>query len=368
MMPETETSQKSCPNCGQPLEFDPAAGSLRCGACGSSAETAAGTENAEIHEKEYLETLAALEADGDAESAEELPVECANCGAAFLLPGNVAAGRCPYCKSPIAAGREQRRRLIRPESLLPFRLTAEQAGECFRNWLRGRWFLPGRVVREARAEPPEGVFLPFWTYDSDTVTDYAGQRGEYYYVTVTEQVTVNGKSETRTRQERRIRWYPACGAVRNRFDDLLVPGGSSLPEKLVRELEPWDLDSLVACHPDLIRGFREECYRVGLADGFRRAREMMEPRITASIENDIGGDEQRILTSRTSHSNIRFKHLLLPAWVSSFRFGSKQYIFTVNARTGEVQGERPWSAWKILFAALLAAGALAVLTAWLLRQ
>jgi hypothetical protein len=44
---------------------------------------------------------------------------------------------------------------------------------------------------------------------------------------------------------------------------------------------------------------------------------------------------------------VTFKHILLPVWLSAYRFKEKVYRFLVNARTGEVQGERPWSAWKI---------------------
>ena len=44
--------------------------------------------------------------------------------------------------------------------------------------------------------------------------------------------------------------------------------------------------------------------------------------------------------------------MLLPVWISSYRFSNTVYRFLVNARTGEVQGERPWSWVKILLAVL----------------
>ena len=45
--------------------------------------------------------------------------------------------------------------------------------------------------------------------------------------------------------------------------------------------------------------------------------------------------------------------------ISAYRYNDKVYRFMVNVRTGEVQGERPWSTVKILLAvfALIAAGA-----------
>ena len=61
--------------------------------------------------------------------------------------------------------------------------------------------------------------------------------------------------------------------------------------------------------------------------------------------------------------DLSYKEVLLPTWVSSYSYGGKVYRFLVNARTGEVQGERPWSALKItlLVVAILAVIATVVL-------
>ena len=100
-------------------------------------------------------------------------------------------------------------------------------------------------------------------------------------------------------------------------------------------------------------GFVTERYTVELQEGFERAEERMEPQIRSAIDRDIGGDTQRILSMNVRHSDTTFKHLLLPLWISSFRYGEKVYRVVINARTGEVAGERPWSAVKITLAVLL---------------
>jgi len=48
---------------------------------------------------------------------------------------------------------------------------------------------------------------------------------------------------------------------------------------------------------------------------------------------------------------VTFKHILLPVWLAAYKYRGRTYRFVVNARTGRVQGERPWSAWKIAVAA-----------------
>ncbi len=69
--------------------------------------------------------------------------------------------------------------------------------------------------------------------------------------------------------------------------------------------------------------------------------------IESLIRQDLGGDEQRIESLSTQYSGITFKHILLPVWVSAYRYGDKLHRILINARTGEVQGDRPYSAWKI---------------------
>ena len=112
-------------------------------------------------------------------------------------------------------------------------------------------------------------------------------------------------------------------------------------------LEPWGLSDLVPYQSQYLSGFRAESYQVGLEEGFNEARKQMDGPIRDSIRSDIGGDEQRIQSMRSSFSDITFKHILLPVWISAYRYRNKSFRFLVNARTGEVQGERPWSWMKI---------------------
>jgi len=78
----------------------------------------------------------------------------------------------------------------------------------------------------------------------------------------------------------------------------------------------------------------------------------MDDAITQSVKRDIGGDEQRVYSVNSEYKDITFKHILLPIWISAYKFKNKVYNFLINARTGEVQGERPYSVWKIIFFSL----------------
>jgi hypothetical protein len=135
--------------------------------------------------------------------------------------------------------------------------------------------------------------------------------------------------------------------VFDHFEDLLVMANESLPPKLLGHLEPWDLNNLHPFADGYLSGFVTESYQVDLAQGFDRAKEMMVSPIRRTIENDIGGDEQRISSVRTQYKNIRFRHVLLPVRINAYRYQEKVFQFLLNARTGEVRGERPYSAMKV---------------------
>ncbi len=336
---------KPCPNCGNELEFSASHGGLYCKHCG--------TEQAVLRDpdfrpsgSDYLDTIARMK--DDSESTESITLDCDNCAAHIELADNIVADRCPYCESPVVAI-SQSRRMIRPSAILPFRVNCDEATEHYKKWLKSRWFMPGKVKHEARIRKFKGMYLPHWTYDNDTTTSYTGMRGIHYWVTVSYTATENGKSVRKTRQERRTRWYPAAGTVHNRFKNLLVAANHSLPPDLVDKLTPWGLEGLQEYQADFIRGHQEQSYSLRLASGFDRAKGMMDPEIRHTIRRDIGGDEQRILSTSIHYKNISYKLILLPVWENHFEFQNKTYTFLVNARTGEVQGKRPWSAIKITF-------------------
>src|SRR5262245_44367772 len=259
------------------------------------------------------------------------------------------AGECPFCGAKIVAEPTAAQAVLKPESLIPFRIDHRQASVAIKQWLSSRWFAPNALVRLAREETANGVYLPFWTYDAYTVSHYTGERGEYYWVDETYvDVDQRGNRVTRTRRVRKTRWYPASGTVSRWFDDVLIPASKSLPAERLTALEPWGLKDLKPYQPAYLAGYKAQRYQVDLKDGFELAKAAVAPAISRDVCQDIGGDEQRVHEVRTAYSGITFKHLLLPLWVSAYRFSDKIYQVLVNARTGEVQGERPYSVWKIV--------------------
>jgi DNA-directed RNA polymerase subunit RPC12/RpoP len=353
----TEKKQFPCKQCGAQLDFAPGTASLKCAYCGF--ENPIPQSEEQIEELDFADYLARAAEEHDTHEAPR--VKCEKCAAETTMPADVTAGTCPFCGANlILAGKSSK--LIKPKSLLPFKIPHKQAFEDFRKWIKSLWFAPNDLKRYARSEGKlTGVYVPHWTYDSDTTSFYRGERGDDYSETETYTAYEDGRPISRSRQVRKTRWRPVSGTVWNQFDDVLVLASKSLPRKYANLLEPWDLKNLIAYADDYLSGFRAESYQVGLAEGFEIAKQVMDEGIRASIRRDIGGDHQRIHSVKTQHDNVTFKHLLLPVWMSAYEYRNKIYRILINARTGEIQGERPYSIGKIIFAVLCALAAIGLI-------
>ncbi|MEL6521834.1 MAG: TFIIB-type zinc finger domain-containing protein [Pseudomonadota bacterium] len=347
---EVEEHRFPCEACGSDLRFAPGQGRLVCDHCGNEEDIADRNDAEPIYELDYAKALA--DRLPEAEVEETRILSCDSCGAQIEFDQATHAKECPFCASPIVTDSGTHRH-IKPKGLLPFAQSEAEAHDAMANWLGRLWFAPNGLSEYARkGRKMQGIYVPYWTFDADTDSRYRGERGTVYYETRTR---TNADGDRETYRVQKVRWRPASGRVSRWFDDVLVLASRSLPERYTAALEPWDLAALEPYQPQYLAGFRAEGYTIELQDGFGRARERMDQVIRRDVKFDIGGDRQRIHDIQTQLSNITFKHVLLPVWLAAYKYRGKTYRFVVNGRTGRVQGERPWSAWKIAFAILLVA-------------
>ena len=334
-----------CTGCGAKLSFAPGTSTLQCEYCGTT--NAFREDDSRIEELDFNTYLKALE--GKQETIEEEHVKCEKCGAEQNLPSNLFASRCTFCGVAIVSKSYANRR-IKPKSLVPFQVDRRAAQDSFRRWVRKLWLAPNDLKRYAQSDAGlTGVYLPFWTYDAWTSSDYRGERGDDF--NRSESYT-NSQGQTETRTVRETRWTSVSGQIDKFHNDVLVMASRSLPSDIVDATARWDLMKLVPYKPEYVSGFQAEAYQVGLKEGFPIARETIDDQIASAIRSDIGGDHQRIHQVNTRYSDIKFKHVLLPVWVSAYRYRDKPFRFIINGQTGEVSGQSPKSAWKIAFLVL----------------
>lgn len=344
----SETTQKEvvCSGCSAKLVYKPGSTNLKCEFCGT--ENAIELEVTEIHEIDYDKFI-----NEKLESVEKQSistVKCEACGANTTFDGTLVSDSCAFCGNILVIKNSKTSTIIKPGSLLPFKIDSKQAFTSYQNWLKSLWWAPDGIKKYAtQTEKLKGMYIPYWTFDSNSQSSYSGQRGDDYQTTESYKDS-SGKSQTRT--VTRTRWTYVSGNISNIFDDVLVLASKSLPRNYTEKLEPWDLENLTPYNEHFLSGFKTETYQIELKAGFEDAKSKMEEMIRESVRRDIGGDHQRISSVNSVFNDITFKHILLPLWISAYRYNGKIYRFLVNARTGEVQGERPYSWTKIALAIL----------------
>lgn len=296
-------------------------------------------------------------------------LRCKNCGAEFTISENQTTDECPFCGSGVLIEANPEKRIV-PNGLLPFILTEIQARAALGEWLGSRFWAPNDLKRFALKEGKlRGFYVPFWTFDSDTTTEYTGERGEHYWVEESYTTIENGQSVRKTRSVQKTNWWPASGIVEVRFNDILILGSSTVGKappasgansektvtdaKFAAHLETWDLSAVMPYEPQFLVGFQTLRYDIDLPRSWNLAKIAMEPRIYSAICSDIGGDEQRVHSHSTEYFHNSFKQLLLPLYTGGYHYSSRSFRVVVNGRTGEVQGQAPVSFWKVLIAVIL---------------
>ncbi len=344
------------------MRFDAATGAMACDYCGASVPFGESEESQQIVEYDLMQGLASAQQDGFGESVRRS--SCKECGASVCFGGSVTATICDFCGSNQVLQEQELRRLIRPESLVPFRVDKEKAHNEFTSWIGKLWFRPNDLKHRAKVAEIGGVYVPYWTFDSAVESDWTAQAGYYYYVTETYTSTENGQTVTKTRQVRKTRWVPAWGSRNDHFDDVLVCASGGLPIELARKLETFNTTELVPYSSEYLAGFKAEEYSVELNDGWHDAVDQIAAVQRRRCSGDVPGDTQRFLSVRNSYSEQTFKHVLLPIWIASYRYGDEVHRFLVNGQTGEVTGTAPWSWIKItlftIFVLVLLGGGIAL--------
>lgn len=331
-----------CSGCGADVRWDPGAKALKCPHCGHQTRIAAPPDR--IGEKPVD---AALRAPRDLGwGAERKVIACKRCGAHTTLDAHVAASSCAFCGTSAVIEAPPDPNVARPEGVLPFHVTRETALQAFRSWVSGLWFRPSDLKSRSRVSSVRGAYIPFWTFDAATYSYWTAEAGYYYYEEV--QVMENGRYVTR--QQQRIRWEPASGALDQIFDDVPIPASRGIDADLSRSIEPFPTSELVAYDPSYLSGFLAEENAIDLAEALEIAKTRMRKDLYAACGREVPGDTHRNLEVDTTFSALAYKNALLPIWIAAYEYNGKPYRFLVNGVTAKAAGTAPWSWVKITMA------------------
>jgi transcription elongation factor Elf1 len=330
------TQRFACPSCGATTAFDPTRGLLACGHCGHGARIEP-TAPAEIGEF----TAEAMAASAQGWGVERQALHCDACGAEVALDAGQLSSSCPFCASTHVDLRAVTDGALRPQQVLPFQLTAADAGQKAAEWLGNGWKHPSDLASLARVDRFAGIYLPWWLFDASMDITWRCQVGTVKRTTYTD-----GNGRRRTRTTTTWRWRD--GTLQHAYHHVPVPGTTrlqglervgSFPSNL---LQPYD--------PALLAGFGAQAYDLSLPDAWDLGRHTMRESAALACKRAAGGDKQRYLSLSANLDDEAWAYALMPVYVSAYTFRGRTWVVMVNGATGEVGGQRPVAWFKVYLA------------------
>lgn len=338
---DTDVDVVKCPNCGANMLFDAGKGALVCPYCDGTVAVDA----EKTGDRDYFRYADKGEVDSS-----DITFRCPNCNAITVFSEGESAHECPFCGSTCIVDKEQLPGL-KPDSVIAFGVTREQALDSGKKWIKKRYFSPAKLKKSFVVDNIRGVYIPCFTFSSTTFSSYQGRLGEHYTVMV-------GSGKNR-HAETRTRWFTVSGNYDGYFPNVIVESSSRLDQKTIDKMGNYNVDEAVSYKKEYLAGFSAERYDNSLKNCFDINRGKVDEWIKRNILSRYKYDVVDYLNVNTDYRSVRFRHVLMPLWACGYYYKQKLYNFFVNGKTGKSAGKAPLSPIRVGLAVLLGLAALA---------
>ena len=354
----TQVTNYQCPACTGPLHYSAKSGKLECDYCDSSFDVA---EIEALYARKEAEAAAAKQAaDAKAEAAQAAKAEaaeaaaasggwdtsdlsrdwgaeadglrvysCPSCGAELICDQSTAATACPYCGNPaIVPG--QFSGALRPDYILPFRLSKDDAVQALRAHYKGKPFLPRSFTSANHIEQIQGVYVPFWLFDG-------GAEGA-----ASDRASNTNVVETGDYEITETRHYHVVRAGSLAFEKIPVDASSKMPDDHMDSIEPFDYAQLRPFSTAYLPGYLADKYDVTIDDSRDRADTRCRETLAQALRDTVTG-YGACVTEREDIALRRGKvhYALLPVWMLSTKWRGQDFLFAMNGQTGKLVGDLP---------------------------
>ena len=332
-----ETLSYKCINCGGPLQYDASKLKFYCEYCRS-----------EFTEEVLRQHFGNLEEKLDEERQSEEQSEedqlygaalftCQSCGAEVIAEtDNTAATFCVYCHSPVVLTNRLKGE-FKPDRVIPFKISEEDAKKRFREFCKKKWFLPKDFGSSAQLDMMKGVYYPYWLVDSHrdggiSATAEKVRRwteGDYEY------------KETKIYKIRR------AGVINfTKFPQSALSEDNS--KNILKYVNPYDDEELKPFTMAYLSGFLAE------------KRDLERNQVQSEVDKALaeyakkiyrdtveGYDSVTIDSFDINTIDEHWNYALMPVWMMTFKYRDKMYMYAMNGQTGKNFGALPLDKGKL---------------------
>ena len=322
-----------CPSCGGALSFDSGTQKMKCPYCDSELDVEALRELDEALENAGQDDMNwQTPAGGQWQEGEEEQLHsfvCQSCGGEIICEKTTAATHCPYCDNPVVMT-ERLSGQLRPDLVVPFKLDKEAAKKALKKHLEDKRLLPSIFKTENRIEAIQGVYVPFWLFDTTANADLR------YHATTVRVWADSRYTYTRTNH------YSIHRAGSLDFTGVPVDGSEKMDNQLMESIEPFDMSEAVDFQTAYLAGYLADKYDVTAEQSVPRANERIRNSTEEAFRKTVVGYNTCVPSGgHVDFSDSRIRYALLPVWMLTTRYKDKQYIFAMNGQTGKFVGDLP---------------------------
>lgn len=330
---ETNVMEYQCPCCTAGLKFGGDTQQLTCEYCGTTFELDAvkafNERNCKDESGEFVWEDDKASTWTEDEEGNIRGFVCPSCAGEILSDANTAATFCPYCGSPtimparLSGG-------LKPDGVLPFKTTKEDAKAAFLSLCKGKPLLPKFFTKEQQLEKITGMYVPFWLYNC------SGSFDGSYKATRTHQWSDSKYNYTRTEHFLLERGADA------EFIGIPMDGSTKMDDTFMESIEPFDYSALQPFEMAYLTGYLADKYDVPFENGQERIRQRVSNTMESRVQSSLIGYTTAIPTGKNlkvTHSKA--KYVLLPVWMLNTTYKGKTYTFAMNGQTGKMAGTLP---------------------------
>ncbi len=340
----TDLLDYKCPCCAGSIKFDSTTQQMKCPYCDSEFDINSLKELDASLSEEVTEDMSFSAPDcgeWQGSEAEGMSVYvCKSCGGEIVGDSNTAATACPYCDSPVVMTGKLSGGL-KPQLIIPFKVTKEQAVEALKKHYQGKKLLPKVFRDQNRLEEIKGIYVPFWLFDANA------------------QASVRYKAEKIRRYSdanynyTEIKHYSVFRKGSLSYEHIPADGSSQMPDDLMDSLEPFSFEDAREFQTAYLAGYLADKYDVSAEDCTERVQLRMKNTAEDVMRDSVIGYDKVITdASAVNISDSKTTYALYPVWLLTTNWNGEKYTFAMNGQTGKFVGNLPCDKgayWKYFF-------------------
>lgn len=319
-----------CLNCNASIKYDPKLNKFKCEYCRSEFT---------IDEiKNYKHNIDKNQLHKEFNKMQDMEgYHCTNCGAEIISLDNISSTSCLYCKSSTII-KNRLTGIYKPDSIITFKHTKDDAILAFKNICKGRPLLPKNFNDPKNIEEMEGLYVPFWLYDCTN--------DAYIKAQCTKVSTWMDSRYIYTKTS----YYDVVRGGTLHFESVPNDAATRFEDNIMNAIEPFNYKDLEEFNPSYLAGFLSEKYDVSKDKAYLNAKDRIEEDSKNYLENQIHGYQSINIENNMHTIDVRkTKYVLLPVWVLNIKYKDKIYHFAMNGQTGKLVGEIPVDTKKLIF-------------------